>query len=91
MKQQVVKPVCLSSNNSLLTDHCTGAFWDEIMRAALLIVVLGVTAVLATGCSSTDNGFSARILSPIATNQQASGPEGIDWSDSTWPRHDGAR
>ena len=72
MNQYIIKLVCPSSSGSLLTDHCSGAFLNEITRAVLLIVVLGLTVVLATGCASTGNGLSARLISPIPTNEQAS-------------------
>jgi hypothetical protein len=57
-----------------LTDHCSSNFLSEITRAALLTVVLGVTAVLSTGCASTRNGFNARLISPVTNNQQAADP-----------------
>ena len=79
IKTHIVKLVCLSSSDSLLTDHCSGVFLKQITQSALLAVVLGVTVVLATGCSSTGNGFNARIISPVTTNQQASDSEKNDW------------
>src|ERR1700730_18009918 len=79
IKKQIVRLVCLSSSGSLLTDHCSGVFLKQIIRLALLAVVLGVTVVLATGCSSTGSGFSASIISRVTTNQQASDPEKNGW------------
>jgi hypothetical protein len=72
MNQYIIKLVCPSSRGRLLTDHCSGAFLNEITRAALLTVVLGVTVVLATGCASTGNGLSARLISPLPAIQEAS-------------------
>jgi hypothetical protein len=63
------------SGGSLLTDHCSGAFLNEIKRSALLTVMLGVIVLLATGCSSTDTGFNARLISPIPSNQQDANSE----------------
>jgi hypothetical protein len=63
----------------LLTDHCSGAFLDRIARSAVLAIVLGVTVMLATGCSATGNGFNARIISPVTTNQKTPDPEENDW------------
>ena len=76
MKQYIIKVVCPSSSGSLLAGHCSGAFLSEITRAVLLTIVLGMTVVLATGCSSTGAGFSAKLISPMPTNQQASNSEG---------------
>ena len=56
---------------SWISSHCSGAWWDHIRRAALLAVALGTTVVLATGCSSTGTGISARLISPVPTNLQA--------------------
>ena len=72
INQQIAKLVCPSSNGSLLTDHCSGAFVKQFTRAALLTVVLGVTVVLATGCAATGNGLSGRLISPMPTKQQGS-------------------
>jgi len=42
-----------------------------IARAALLTIVFGITAVLATSCASTSHGVSARLISPGTTSHQA--------------------
>jgi hypothetical protein len=39
-------------------------------------VLLGVTIALATGCSSTGTGISARLVSPVVTTQQNSDLQG---------------
>ena len=72
MNQYIVKTAYRSSSGSLLTDHCSGVFLNRIRRAALLTVVLGMTVVLATSCSSTGNGFNARLVSPVSAAQQGS-------------------
>lgn len=72
MDQYIVKTVYPSSSGSLLTDHCSGVFLSRIRRAALLTVMLGMTAAVATSCSSTANGFDARLLSPVSAAQQRS-------------------
>jgi hypothetical protein len=54
----------------LLTDRCSGAFVNEIKRSAFLVIILSVIIVLATGCSSTGNGYNARLISLIPTKQQ---------------------
>src|SRR5271157_1378388 len=70
MNLYIVKSAYRSSGGSLLTDHCSGAFLNEIKRCALLTVTLGVIVVLVTGCSSTGTGFNARLISPISINQR---------------------
>jgi hypothetical protein len=68
--QYIVKSAHRSSGGSLLTDHCSGAFANEIKRSVFLIIMLSVIVVLATGCSSTGTGSDARLISPIPTDQQ---------------------
>jgi hypothetical protein len=70
MIQYIVKTAYRSSGASLLTDHCSGVFLNEIKRSVLPTVMLSVIVVLATGCSSTGTGFNARLISPFPTNQQ---------------------
>ena len=65
LNQYIAKIVCLPSSGSSLTDDCSGAFFKEIRRAALLSIVLGITVVPATSCASTGNAVSARLISPI--------------------------
>ena len=75
MNLYIVKSAYRSSGGSLLTDHCSGTFLNEIKRCALLTVMLGIIVVLVTGCSSTGTGFSARLISPISINQQDANAE----------------
>jgi hypothetical protein len=63
----------------MLNDRCSGFFFNDMGRAALLAVVLGVAVGLATGCSSTGAGFSARLVSPVLTTQQDSDPQDDGW------------
>ena len=51
----------------MLTDHCSGSFLNEIKRAALLTVVLGISVVLATGCASTNRGVSVKLMSSVTS------------------------
>jgi hypothetical protein len=62
LNKYIAKIVYFPSSGSLLTDDCSGAFFKEITRAALLTIVLGITVVLATSCASTGNAFSARLI-----------------------------
>ena len=64
---------------SMISGHCSRAFWDHIRRAALLTLTLGTTVVLATGCSSTGTGINARLISPVPNNQQAANSEADNW------------
>src|SRR5271166_268289 len=75
MNLYIVKSAYRSSGGSLLTDHCSGAFLNEIKRCVLLTVMLGLIVVLVTGCSSTGTGFNARLISPISINQQDANSE----------------
>jgi hypothetical protein len=78
MNKHIVKTTC-PIQASLHSNHCSGALWDHIRRAALLAVSLGTIAVFATGCSSTGTGIDARMISPVPTNQQAANFEGDNW------------
>jgi hypothetical protein len=75
IKRHLAALIHPSSSGSLLTDHCSGASLSQIEQATLLAVVLGATVVLATGCSSTGTGFSGRLISPVANDQQATNSE----------------
>jgi hypothetical protein len=76
--RRIIKLVYPFSSGSLLTDHCSGAFLNDITRAALLTVVLGITVVLATGCASMGHGVSARLISPVTNNHQPADAEQND-------------
>ena len=52
---------------------------DHIIRGELVAVVLGVTVLLAAGCSSTGTAVNARLIAPVSTNQHASGFEEDGW------------
>jgi hypothetical protein len=73
--QYIVKSAHRSSGRSLFTDHCSGAFVNEIKRSVFLIIMLSVIVVLATGCSSTGTGSDARLISPIPSDQQNANSE----------------
>jgi hypothetical protein len=67
------------ANAGFLNSHCSRAIAIQVRRVALLAVALGTTVVLATGCSSTGTGFSARLISPVLTNRQATNFEEGNW------------
>ena len=64
-----------SSTGSMLTNICSGAFVDEVKRSALLIVILSLIVVLATGCSTTGTGSSSRLTSFILPSHQNANSE----------------
>ena len=78
MNKYIVNTKC-PVHAGLSSNHYSGGFWDHIRRAALLAVALGTTVVLATGCSSTETGFNARLISPVPTNQQAANFQDDNW------------
>jgi hypothetical protein len=66
---------------SLISSHCSGAILVPLRRAALPAVLLAVVVVLATGCSSTDVGFSPLLIrGPLPAVQQSSGLEENRWN-----------
>jgi hypothetical protein len=75
INRYIAKTSFRSSGGTFLTDHCSGAFLDEFKRSALLTGMLGVIVVLATGCSSTGAGLSARLIAPTVTNRPSVSPE----------------
>jgi hypothetical protein len=83
LNQHMAKIVHFPSSGSLLTDDCSGAFFKEITRAALLTIVLGITVVLATSCGSTRNAVSTRLISAVGNNQQATKSENDSWYQPT--------
>jgi hypothetical protein len=78
MNKYILNTACQIYAN-LISNHCSGAFWDPTTRAALLAIALGTTVLLATGCSSTGTGISARLISPVPSNQQAANFEDDNW------------
>jgi hypothetical protein len=51
------------------TEPGCGLFRNQIARAGLLVMALGATALLGTGCSSTGPQFGARLISPVPNDQ----------------------
>jgi hypothetical protein len=84
MNKYIVNTTC----SSLSSSHCFGAILVHPRRAALLAVALGTTVVLTAGCSSTGTGFSARLISPAPTNQQATNLDVDNWYQPLSPGFD---
>jgi hypothetical protein len=71
------------SSAKMLNDRCSGFFFNDMGRAALLAVVLGAAVLLATGCSSTGGGVKAELITPVLNSQQDAVPENNDLSPTT--------
>jgi len=67
--------ISLTCSDSILTHHCSGFYLPNIGRCALLAVALGLSAMLATGCSSTRRGFQTRLTGSAATTRQVTESE----------------
>jgi hypothetical protein len=76
--QHIIKLVYPFSSGSLLNNHCSGAFLNEIRQAALLTIVLGIAVVLATGCESTGKGVSVKLITPVTNSRQAAEADEYD-------------
>jgi hypothetical protein len=79
INKYLVKTASPSRSGTLLPDHCSWVSLNRIERAGLLAVGLAAIVVLAKGCSSTGIGFSARVISPVPNNQQATNSEDDSW------------
>jgi hypothetical protein len=75
INKYLMKTAGSSSTGTLLPDRCSGVVVNRIEGAGLLAVALAAIVVLATGCSSTDTGFSERLISPVSNNRQATHSE----------------
>ena len=67
------------SNARMLNDRCSGFFFNDMGRAALLAVIFGVVVMLATGCSSTGTRFSTRLVNPVVATQGNSDSQDDGW------------
>jgi hypothetical protein len=75
LNQHIDKMARPWSNTKMLNDRCSGLFFDDIGRAALLAVFFGLAIVLATGCSSTSGSVKAGLIVPVVSTQQGTVPE----------------
>jgi len=64
----VIFPTC---NNGVLIHSRSGFYLQDIGRCALVAVALGLSVMLATGCSSTEEGFQSRRTGFAPTTQLA--------------------
>ena len=56
------------SKSKMSNDRCSGVFFREIRRPALLGVIFGFAVVLATGCSATGGGLKVGLTAPTAVD-----------------------
>jgi hypothetical protein len=77
--QHIEKTALSWSNARTLNDRCSGFFFNDMGRAALLAVIFGVVVMLATGCSSTGTGVSTRLVSPVLATQDSSDSQDDGW------------
>ena len=63
----------------MLSDRCSGLFYNDTGRTAFLVVIFGVAVMLATGCSTTGAGISTGLVSPVRTVQDNSDPQDDGW------------
>jgi hypothetical protein len=75
LNQHIERMARPRSSAKMLNDYCSGFFFNDMGRAALLAVAFGVAVVLATGCSSTGGGVKAELIAPVTNAPQDSVPE----------------
>jgi hypothetical protein len=68
----VIFPTC---NDSILTHRCSGLYLRNIGRCALVAVALGLSAMLPTGCSATEEGFQAKLTGSAPTTRRVTESE----------------
>jgi hypothetical protein len=71
MNHHIVNTTYPSGYFKYLRSHGPDTLSHHIGRAPLTAATLVVAVALATGCSSTDAGLNARLISPIPTDPQA--------------------
>ncbi len=71
LKQHIVKTAYPAGSGQLLRDYSSQCFLDHIRPERSLAMVLGITVVLASGCSSTGTAFNARVINPLQTTAGA--------------------
>jgi hypothetical protein len=60
-----------SNNRRLLTNRSSGIFAKEVVRTGFLTITLGLAVLLTSSCASSNGGFNARLITPVASGQQA--------------------
>src|SRR5262249_40928512 len=70
--RSMIFPTC---DDSIFTHRCWGLYFQNIGRCALLAVGFGLSAMLATGCSSTGESFQARVTGSAPTTRHVTESE----------------
>ena len=76
----VISPTC---NDSILTHDSSGLYLQNIGRGALVAVVLGLSVMLATGCSVTSQGFQAGLVRSAPAPRHVTESEHNGWYQPT--------
>jgi hypothetical protein len=63
---------CRWSNAKMLNGGCSGVFFKDNGRVALLVVVFSIAGLTVTGCSSTGGAMKAGLIFPVTSGQQGS-------------------
>ena len=77
--QNIEKMGSFFSKARMLDDRCSGLFFKDFGRAALLGVILGLAIVLGTGCASMGGGVRAGLIAPVTNGHQNSAREYDDF------------
>ena len=77
--QNIDKMGSFFSKARMLDDRCSGLFFKDFGRAALLGVILGLAIVLGTGCTSMGDGVRAGLIAPVTNGHQSSIGEDDDF------------
>jgi hypothetical protein len=67
----IITPANHSNNRGLLTGGSSGIFAKEVVRTRFLTITLGVAVLLTASCASSHGGFNARLITPVASGEQA--------------------
>jgi hypothetical protein len=70
-KDYIIRTVNHSTNRGLLTRACYGIFAKEVVRTGFLSIALGVAVLLTSSCASSNGGFKASLITPVASGEQA--------------------
>jgi hypothetical protein len=60
-----------SNNRALLTGASYGIFKKEVVRSGFLTIALGIAILLTSSCASSNRGVNARLITPVASGEQA--------------------
>src|SRR5262249_52464841 len=58
-------------NRGLLTGGSSAIFVREVVRTGFLTITLGVAVLLTSSCASSNRGFNARVITAVASGEQA--------------------